>query len=117
MMTMELWERPMFAALSVEEVTVLMVLVVKEFTDVFPDDLPGLPIDRVIEFRIDIFPNTAPISKAPYQMAPMELQELKTQLQALLDKSFIRPGILPWGAPVLFLKKKDGNMGLFIDYH
>ena len=74
---MELWERPMFAAMSVEEVTMLMVPVVREFSNVFPDDLPVLLPDWEIEFRIDVLPNTAPISKAPYRMAPMELLELK----------------------------------------
>lgn len=59
---------------------------------------------------------TAPISKAPYRMAPIEFRELKSQLQELLDKGFICPGVLPWGAPVLFVKKKDGTMRMCIDY-
>ena len=80
MMTMELWERPMFVALSIEEVTVLMVPVVRECFDVFPNDLPSLPPDREIEFGIDVLPGTAPISKAPYRMAPMELHKLNIQL-------------------------------------
>ena len=92
------------------------VLVVNEFPDVFPEDLPGLPPDREIEFVIDLLPGTAPISKAPYRMAPAELKELKVQLQELLDKGFIRPSFSPWGAPVLFVKKKDGTMRLCIDY-
>jgi hypothetical protein len=90
--------------------------VVREFIDVFPDELPGMPPDREIEFTIDLLPGTAPISKAPYRMAPRELAELKGQLQELLDKGFIRPSVSPWGAPVLFVKKKDGSMRLCIDY-
>ncbi|KAI3472595.1 hypothetical protein Pfo_030078, partial [Paulownia fortunei] len=81
--------------------------VVQEFVEVFPDDLPGLPPNREIEFVIDVMPGTTSISKAPYRMAPTELKELKVQLQELLDKGFIRPSYSPWGAPVLFVKKKD----------
>ena len=92
------------------------VPVVNEFLEVFLEDLPGLPPDREIEFVIDLIPGTAPISKAPYRMAPSELKELKVQLQELLDKGFIRPSFSPWGAPVLFVKKKDGTMWLCIDY-
>ena len=69
-----------------------------------------------MEFTIDLAPRTIPISKAPYRMAPMELKELKIQLQELLDKGFIRPSVSPWGAPILFVKKKDGSMRLCIDY-
>ncbi|XP_039117955.1 uncharacterized protein LOC120253788 [Dioscorea cayenensis subsp. rotundata] len=90
--------------------------VVSEFQDVFPEDLPGLPPDREMEFAIDLLPGTAPISIPPYRMAPAELRELKTQLQDLVDKGFIRPSVSPWGAPVLFVKKKDGSMRLCIDY-
>ena len=92
------------------------ILVVKEFPDVFPEELPGLPLDREIEFAIELIPGTGPISKAPYRMAPAELKELKEQLQELLDKGFIRPSVSPWGAPVLFVKKKDGSFRLCIDY-
>ena len=106
----------MFTALSIEEITVLMVPAVREFSYVFPDDLLGLLPNHEIGFGIDILPGTALISKAPYRMAQMELHELKIQLQELLDKGFIRPSISPWGAPVLFVKKKDGNMRLCIDY-
>ena len=88
----------------------------REFPDVFPEDLLGLPPDREIEFSIDLLPGFNPICKAPYRMAPAELRELKAQLQELLDKGFIRPSVSPWGAPVLFVKKKDGNMRLCIDY-
>ena len=82
----------------------------------FPEDLPGLPIDREIEFCIDLVPGTQPISIPPYRMAPAELRELKVQLQDLLDKGFVRPSASPWGAPVLFVKKKDGALRLCIDY-
>ncbi|KAL5570134.1 hypothetical protein UlMin_026709 [Ulmus minor] len=92
------------------------VPVVQEFIDVFPEYLPGLPPDREIKFSIDLVPGTAPISKAPYRMAPSELKELKVQLQELMDKGFIRPSFSPWGAPVLFVKKKDGTLRLCIDY-
>ena len=90
--------------------------IVREFPDVFPEDLSGLPPDREIEFSIDLLPGSSPISKAPYRMAPAELRELKAQLQELLDKGFIRPSVSPWGALVLFVKKKDGSMRLCIDY-
>ncbi|KAD2394125.1 hypothetical protein E3N88_41102 [Mikania micrantha] len=90
--------------------------VVCEFLDVFPEKLPGVPPDREVEFTIDLIPGVEPISKAPYRMAPMELKELKEQLEELLDLGFIRPSVSPWGAPVLFVKKKDGTMRLCIDY-
>ncbi|GMH17782.1 hypothetical protein Nepgr_019623 [Nepenthes gracilis] len=81
--------------------------VVREFEYVFTDDLPGLPPQREIEFGVELIPGSAPISKPPYRMAPAELKELKQQLQELLDKGFIRPSVSPWGAPVLFVKKKN----------
>ncbi|XP_075520565.1 uncharacterized protein LOC142553909 [Primulina tabacum] len=90
--------------------------VVRDFADVFEDDVPGLPPDRDVEFVIDLVPGTVPISKAPYRMAPTEMKELKTQLQDLLDKGFIRPSSSPWGAPVLFVKKKDRSLRLCIGY-
>ncbi|RVW41427.1 Retrovirus-related Pol polyprotein from transposon 17.6 [Vitis vinifera] len=90
--------------------------IVREYPDVFPEDLPGLPPEREVEFTIDLVPGTSPMSKAPYRMAPVELKELKVQLQELLDKGFIKPSVSPWGAPVLFVKKKDGSMRLCIDY-
>ncbi|KAL5583473.1 hypothetical protein UlMin_015915 [Ulmus minor] len=79
------------------------VLVVKDYLEVFPEDLLGLPPDREIEFEIELLPGTQPISKAPYRMAPAELQELKKQLQELLDKGFIQPSYSPWGAPFLVM--------------
>ena len=90
---------------SVEDVGV-----VSHFPDVFPDDLPCLPPDRELEFTIDLLPGTNPISLTPYRMAHAELRELKAQLQELVDKRFIQPSISPWGAPVLFVKKKDGTL-------
>ncbi|XP_042012315.1 uncharacterized protein LOC121760756 [Salvia splendens] len=92
------------------------VEIAREFPDVFPDTLPGLPPDRQVEFTIDLEPGSAPVSKAPYRMAPKELDELKVQLQELLDLGFIRPSVSPWGAPVLFVKKKDGTMRMCVDY-
>ncbi|GJU18395.1 putative reverse transcriptase domain-containing protein [Tanacetum coccineum] len=90
--------------------------IVSEFQDVFPDELPGIPPIRDVEFNIELIPGAEPISKAPYRMAPIELKELKDQLQELLERGFIRPSVSPWGAPVLFVKKKDGSMRLCIDY-
>ncbi|CAA0841948.1 Uncharacterized mitochondrial protein AtMg00860, partial [Striga hermonthica] len=92
------------------------VPIVREFVDVFPDELPGGPPNRQVEFSIDLIPGAGPVSKAPYRMAPKELQELKTQIQELLRLGFIRPSVSPWGAPVLFVKKKDGSMRMCIDY-
>nr|GFB33114.1 putative reverse transcriptase domain, aspartic peptidase domain protein [Tanacetum cinerariifolium] len=114
--------------------------IVFEFPDVFPDELTGIPPVREIisalqartllshgcegippvrevEFNIELIPGAEPISKAPYRMAPVELKELKDQLQELLERGFIRPSVSPWGAPVLFVKKKDGSMRLCIDYY
>ena len=87
-----------------------------EYPDVFPEELPGLPPAREIEFGIELLPGTQPIAIPPYRMAPAELKELKEQLRDLLDKGFIRPSCSPWGAPVLFVKKKDGSFRLCIDY-
>nr|GEZ42972.1 putative nucleotidyltransferase, ribonuclease H [Tanacetum cinerariifolium] len=90
--------------------------IVSEFLDVFPDELPGIPPVRKVEFNIELIPGAEPISKAPYRMAPIELKELKDQLQELLERGFIHPSVSPWGAPVLVVKKKDGSMRLCIDY-
>ncbi|XP_028106251.1 uncharacterized protein LOC114305367 [Camellia sinensis] len=92
------------------------ISVVCEFSDVFPKELPGELIDREIEFTIEVASGTQPISKTPYRMSPVEMKELKIQLQDLLDKGFIRPSVSPWGAPVLFVKKNDGTLRLCIDY-
>jgi hypothetical protein len=90
--------------------------IVYEYPDVFPDDLPGMPPDRNIEFIIKLQPGTAPISKRPYRMPPNELAELKIQLQDLLDQGFIRPSASPSGCPALFVKKKDNSLRLCVDY-
>ncbi|GKC68282.1 putative nucleotidyltransferase, ribonuclease H [Tanacetum coccineum] len=92
------------------------ISVVCEFEDVFPEDLSGLPPQRQVEFRIDLVPGATPIAKSPYRLAPSEMQELSGQLQELQDKGFIRPSHSPWGAPVLFVKKKDGSLRMCIDY-
>ena len=84
--------------------------------DVFLDELPGLPLHRDVDFGIELHPGTSPISMTPHRMAPVELQELKVQLQELLDKWFIRPSTSSLGAPVLFVKKKDKTLRLCIDY-
>jgi hypothetical protein len=90
--------------------------VVCEFPDVFPKDLPGLPPERDVEFVIELKPGTAPISRRLYQMPPNELAELKTQLQDLLEKGFIRPSSSPWGCPAIFVKKKDQMLLMCVDY-
>nr|GFD19891.1 putative reverse transcriptase domain-containing protein [Tanacetum cinerariifolium] len=84
--------------------------IVSEFPDVFPNELPGIPPVREVEFNIVLIPGAGPISKTPYRMAPIELKELKDQLQELLERGFIRPSVSPWGAPVLFVKKNNGSM-------
>ncbi|KAJ9547013.1 hypothetical protein OSB04_019556 [Centaurea solstitialis] len=98
------------------KLSVADVPVDSEFPDVFLEDLPGLPPDRQIEFGIDLVPGSAPIARAPYRLAPPELQELSDQLQELSGKGFIRPSSSPWGAPILFVKKKDGSHRMCIDY-
>ncbi|GJW31873.1 putative reverse transcriptase domain-containing protein [Tanacetum coccineum] len=92
------------------------VPVICEFPDVFPEDLPGLPPSRQVEFKIELVPGAAPVARAPYRLAPSEMKELARQLQELSDKGFIRPSSSPWGAPVLFVKKKDGSFRMCIDY-
>ena len=98
------------------EVRLEDIPIFRDFLDVFPNGLPGLPPDRKVEFIVDLVPGTTPISKAPYRMAPIELKELKVQLQELLYMGFIRPSVSPWGALMLFVKKKDGFMRSCIDY-
>ncbi|KAI3723666.1 hypothetical protein L2E82_35421 [Cichorium intybus] len=90
--------------------------VVRDYPEVFPKELPGLPPHRQVEFRIDLILGVAPVAKTPYRLAPFEMQELSGQLQELLDKGFIRPSSSPWGAPVLFVKNKDGSFRMCIDY-
>ena len=107
-----------------EEVTIYIaegtepsdIRVVQDFPDVFPEELPGMPPDRDIEFSIELKPGTTPISKRPYRMDVKDLAELKKQIDELLSKGFIRPSSSPWGAPVIFMDKKDGTRRMCIDY-
>ncbi|GJS68678.1 reverse transcriptase domain-containing protein [Tanacetum coccineum] len=92
------------------------VPVVRDFPEVFPEDLPGLPPTRQVEFHIELIPGAAPVARAPYRLAPAEMKELAEQLKELSDKGFIRPSSSPWGAPILFVKKKDGSFWMCIDY-
>nr|GEW76230.1 putative reverse transcriptase domain-containing protein [Tanacetum cinerariifolium] len=92
------------------------IQVVRGFLEVFPEDLPGLPSVCQVEFQIDLILGVAPVAQAPYRLAPLEMQELSDQLQELADRGFIRPSTSPWGAPVLFVKKKDGSFRMCIDY-
>nr|GFA26624.1 putative reverse transcriptase domain-containing protein [Tanacetum cinerariifolium] len=92
------------------------VPIVQNFPKVFPEDLPSLPPTRPVEFQIDLVPGAAPVARAPYRLAPSEMKELVEQLKELSDKGFIRPSSSPWGAPVLFVKKKDGSFRMCIDY-
>ncbi|GKF01326.1 putative reverse transcriptase domain-containing protein, partial [Tanacetum coccineum] len=90
--------------------------VVREFLEVFPEDLPGLPPIRQVEFQLDLIPGATPVARAPYRLANSEMQELSNQLQELGDRGFIRLSTSSWGAPVLFVKKKDGSFKMCIDY-
>ncbi|GJY60305.1 putative reverse transcriptase domain-containing protein, partial [Tanacetum coccineum] len=92
------------------------VPIVRDFPEVFPEDFSGLPPTRQVEFQINLMPGAAPVVRAPYQLAPSKMKELSKQLQELSDKGFIRPSSSPWGAPVLFVKKKDGSFRMCIDY-
>jgi hypothetical protein len=101
---------------AIEGIKLKDIPVVCEYPDVFPDDFPGMPPDRDIEFVIELQPGTTRISKRPYPMPPNELAELKVQLQDFLDKGFIRTSASPWGCPALFVKKKDHSLRLCVDY-
>jgi hypothetical protein len=92
------------------------ICVVRDFPAVFPEELLGMPPDREVEFVIDLLPRTAPISKRPYKMFIEELKELKKQLTELQEVGYIRPSSSPWGAPVLFVQKKDGSQRMCVDY-
>jgi hypothetical protein len=85
-------------------------VVLQGFDDVFVEEIPELPPRRQIYFSIDLLPGSAPVSKAPYRMSVPELTELKIQIQELLDKGYIRPSVSTWGAPILFVKNKDGTL-------
>ncbi|GJU16309.1 putative reverse transcriptase domain-containing protein [Tanacetum coccineum] len=93
------------------------VPIVRDFPEVFPEDLPGLPLARPVEFQINLTLGAAPVARAPYRLAPSKMKELSEQLQELSNKGFIRPSSSPWGAPVLFVKKKDRSFRMCIDYH
>ncbi|GKC66996.1 putative reverse transcriptase domain-containing protein [Tanacetum coccineum] len=93
------------------------VPIIRDFLKVFPEELPGLPPPRQVEFQIDLVPGAAPIARASYRLAPSEMKEFSVQLQELLEKEFIRPSSSPWGALVLFMKKKYGSFRMCIDYH
>ncbi|GKB17848.1 putative reverse transcriptase domain-containing protein [Tanacetum coccineum] len=92
------------------------VLVVRDFPEVFLEDLPRLPPTRQVKFHIELILGAAPVARAPYRLAPAEMKELAEQLKELSDKGFIRPSSSPWGAPILFVKKKDGSFRMCIDY-
>jgi hypothetical protein len=92
------------------------VLVVTEFPDVFPVELPGMPPGHDIGFVIELMPGTAPIYKSPYRMDTSKLAQLKEHIKELLEKGFVRPSSSPWGAPMIFVPKKDGTQRLCVDY-
>jgi hypothetical protein len=96
--------------------TLKQVSVVCEYPDIFPEELPGMPPDRDIEFIIELAPGTTPIAQRPYRMNPQELEELKKQLADMLSKGLIRPSTSPWGLPVIFVDKRDGTIHLCVDY-
>jgi hypothetical protein len=113
------------AAIQAEQVSLLNkvqgtslneVRVAQEYPELFPEDLPGMPPDRDIEFIIELLPGTPPISKRPYRMPVNELVELKKQIVELQSKGFFRPSSSPWGAPMLFVEKKDGTQQMCVDY-
>ncbi|GKD80916.1 hypothetical protein Tco_1347755 [Tanacetum coccineum] len=99
-----------------EEKRLKDVPVVQDFPKLFPEDLPGIPPIQQVEFQIDLVPSAALVARPPYRLAPSEMKELSDQLQELSEKGFIRPNSSPWGAPALFVKKKDGSFWMFIDY-
>ena len=90
--------------------------VLREYVDIFLEEIPGQPPKRELDFTIELVPGAVPSSKAPYRMNILELNELKSQLKELIDKKYIQPSVSPWGAPVIFIKKKDRTMRLCIDY-
>ena len=115
----KIWEVGYLACVQLENKKIKLgeVPMANEFPDVFLENLPRPPPHWEIEFAIDIVPRIDPISIPPYRMAPAELKELKGQLQDLLDKGFIQPSMSLWGAPKLFVKKKDGSLQMCVDYH
>lgn len=101
---------------SLKEMKVEDILVVKKFLDVFPEELPGMRLDRELEFTIDLKPGITPIAQRLYRMGPQEMAELKEQLDDLEANGFIRESVSPWGAPVIFVDKKDGGRQMCVDY-
>ena len=91
--------------------------VVKDYPDVFPEELPGMPPDRDIELLIELLPGTGPILKRPYRMPANDLEEIKKKIKELLEKGYIRRSSSPWGAPVFLVEKKDGSLRMVVDYH
>ncbi|XP_058756896.1 uncharacterized protein LOC131630121 [Vicia villosa] len=107
----------LMVSLSIEKNAVIDELqVVRNFPEVFPDDIPDMPPKREVEFAIDLVPDARPVSMAPYMMSAFELEKLEKQLEELLDKKFVRPSVSPCGAPVLLVKKKDCSIRLCVDY-
>src|SRR5438128_10701063 len=92
------------------------ISVFNEYPDVFPEELPGLPPVRAVEFSIELLPGTAPVFRRPYRMSQNDLAEMKIQLQELLDKGFIHPSSSSWGCPAMFVDKKDQTKRLVVDY-
>ena len=109
-------ESCLYALPSTKATALEDIPVVCEYPDVFPEELPGMPPDREVEFVIELKPGTAPISKRPYRITPNELRELKEQLKILLDKGFIRSSSSSWGCPALFVKKKNDSLRMCVDY-
>ncbi|GJS04448.1 putative reverse transcriptase domain-containing protein [Tanacetum coccineum] len=101
---------------KVDEPKLSDISVVRDFFEVFPEDLSGFLPQRQVKFRIDLVPGATPVAKSPYRLVPLEMQEFSSQLQELQDKGFIRPSHSPWGAPMLFVKNKDGALCMCIDY-
>nr|GEX12846.1 putative reverse transcriptase domain-containing protein [Tanacetum cinerariifolium] len=101
---------------ELEEKRLEDVPTVSNFSKVFPKDFPGLLSTRQVEFQIDLVPGVAPVAQSLYRLAPSKMQELSGQLKELSDKGFIRPSSSPWGAPDLFVKKRDGSFRMCIDY-
>jgi hypothetical protein len=100
----------------VAELKIKDIHVIREFLDVLPNDLPRMPPERAIDFKIELQPGTAPIAKAPYKTSPVEMKELKIQLQGLLDKGYICPCTSPWACSTLFVEKKDKELRLSVDF-
>jgi hypothetical protein len=101
---------------QLEEKSLEHIKIVCEYPDVFLEELPGMPPDRDIKFSVELLPKTAPISKRAYRMDVKDLIELKQQIEELLEKGFIRPNSSPWGAPILFVNKKDGSRRMCVNY-